>query len=110
MNMLFPGRLQEPLAQGGELVLTCLPFAPICLVLRKDCYTQAGAACVDVGTLSQEVLQGTARVVPWDPRTIHVQVEGGPGHPGHWAVWSCPGEASPDGLGPPLGHSPAQCV
>ena len=29
MNMLFPGGLQEPLAQGGELVLTRLPFAPV---------------------------------------------------------------------------------
>lgn len=29
MNMLFPEGLQEPLAQGGELVLTRLPFVPV---------------------------------------------------------------------------------
>lgn len=76
MDMLFPGGLQEPPAQGGELVLTRLPFAPVCCVLRKDCYTQAGAACVDAGTLSQEALQGTARVVPLGPPN-HSRAGGG---------------------------------
>lgn len=111
MNMLFPRGLQEPLAQGGELVLTRLPFVPVSASCSEKTATRRLELHVRMqGLCLRRRCKGWHAWCSWDPRTTHLQVEGGPGHPGHWTVHSCLDEAFPDGLSLPLCHSPAQCM